>query len=32
MFLKIVFENFDETKWLARLRGPTGDIEKDENH
>jgi hypothetical protein len=31
MVLKIVFENFDETKWLARLRGPTGDIEEDEN-
>ena len=31
MILKIVFENFDETEWLARLMSPTGDIEEDEN-
>jgi len=30
MILKIVFESFDETKWLARLMGPTGDIEEEE--
>ena len=31
MILKIVFESFDETEWLARLMGPTVDIEEDEN-
>ena len=31
MILKIVFESFDETEWLAKLMGPTEDIEKDEN-
>ena len=30
VILKIVFESFDETKWLARLMGPTGDIEEEE--
>jgi len=29
LILKIIFESFDETKWLTRLMGPTGDI-KDE--
>jgi predicted PurR-regulated permease PerM len=29
LILKILFESFDETKWLARLMSPTGDI-KDE--
>ena len=28
VILKIVFESFDETKWLARLMGPTGDIRR----
>lgn len=27
--LKIVFESFDETKWLARLMGPTEDTEEN---
>ena len=27
VILKIVLESFDETKWLARLMGPTGDID-----
>ncbi len=26
---EVVFESFDETKWLARLIGPTEDIEED---
>jgi predicted PurR-regulated permease PerM len=29
VILKIAFESFDETKWLARLIGPTEDIEED---
>jgi AI-2 transport protein TqsA len=29
MVLKIVLESFEETKWLARLMGPTGDVEED---
>ena len=29
LILKIVFESFDETKWLARLMGPTGNIDED---
>ncbi len=29
LILKIVFESFDETKWLARLMGPTEDIEEN---
>ncbi|AKB50922.1 transport protein [Methanosarcina barkeri str. Wiesmoor] len=27
MALKIMFESFDETKWMARLMGPPGEIE-----
>jgi len=27
MVLKIMLESFDETKWMARLMGPLGDIE-----
>ena len=30
VILKIVLESFDETKWLARFMGPTGDIEDGE--
>ncbi len=26
--LKIIFESFEETKWLARLMGPTGNEEE----
>jgi len=29
MILKIVFESFNEPKWLARLMGPTVDIGED---
>jgi len=29
MVLKIILESFEETKWLARLMGPTGDAEDD---
>ncbi len=29
MVLKIVLESFEETKWLARLMGSTGDAEED---
>ena len=29
VILKIVFESFDETRWLARLMGPTEDIEEN---
>jgi predicted PurR-regulated permease PerM len=29
VILKILFESFDETKWLARLMGPTEDIEEN---
>lgn len=29
MVLKIILESFEETKWLARLMGPTGDVEED---
>ena len=29
MVLKIILESFEETKWLARLMGPTGDVEDD---
>ena len=29
LILKIIFESFDETKWLARLMGPTGDIKEE---
>jgi AI-2 transport protein TqsA len=25
--LKIIFESFEETKWIARLMGPPGDLE-----
>jgi AI-2 transport protein TqsA len=27
IILKIVFESFEETKWIARLMGPPGDLE-----
>lgn len=27
MVLKIIFESFEETKWLAKLMGPAGDVE-----
>ncbi len=27
IILKIVFESFEETKWIARLMGPSGDME-----
>ncbi len=30
VILKIVLESFDETKWLARFMGPTGDIQDGE--
>jgi predicted PurR-regulated permease PerM len=30
LILKIIFESFDETKWLARLMDPTEDIEENE--
>jgi AI-2 transport protein TqsA len=29
MVLKIILESFEETKWLARLMGPTGGAEED---
>ena len=29
MVLKIILESFEETKWLARLMGPTGDVKED---
>jgi predicted PurR-regulated permease PerM len=29
MVLKIILESFEETKWLARLMGPTGEGEED---
>jgi predicted PurR-regulated permease PerM len=29
MVLKIILESFEETKWLARLMGPTGNEEED---
>jgi predicted PurR-regulated permease PerM len=29
MGLKIILESFEETKWLARLMGPTGELEED---
>jgi AI-2 transport protein TqsA len=27
MILKVIFESFEETKWIARLMGPPGDLE-----
>jgi AI-2 transport protein TqsA len=30
VILKIIFESFEETQWLARLMGPTGDLEEGE--
>jgi len=30
VILKILFESFDETKWLARLMSPAGNIEEGE--
>lgn len=29
LVLKILLESFEETKWLARLMGPTEDINSD---
>ena len=29
MVLKIILESFEETKWLARLMGPTGEVDEE---